>query len=82
MWCPGGSTQAGRAGVWALVGFFLLRAAIQHDPNEPVGLDESLHALMGQGWGVALLWVAVAGMVSFALLCGATAAWPDPEPDS
>ena len=71
----------GRAIVWALVGVFLLRAAIQHDPNEPVGLDESLHALMGQGWGVALLWVAVAGMVSFALLCGATAAWPDPEPD-
>ena len=72
----------GRAVVWALVGFFLLRAAIQHDPNEPVGLDESLHALAGEGWGVALLWIAVAGMVSFALLCGATAAWPDPEPDS
>jgi hypothetical protein len=72
----------GRALVWALVGFFLLRAAIQHDPNEPVGLDESLHALMGQGWGVALLWLAVAGMLSFALLCAATAAWPDPEPDS
>lgn len=56
----------GRALVWTLVAFFLLRAAIQHDPNEPVGLDESLHALMGQGWGVALLWVAVAGMVSIA----------------
>lgn len=72
----------GRAIVWSLVGFFLLRAAIQHDPNEPVGLDESLHALIAQGWGVALLWVAVAGMASFALLCAATAAWPDSEPDS
>ena len=72
----------GRALVWALVAFFLLRAALQHDPNEPVGLDESLRALLGQTWGVALLWVAFAGMVSYALLCGATAAWPDPEPDS
>lgn len=72
----------GRALVWSLVAFFLLRAAIQHDPNEPVGLDESLHALMGQGWGVVLLWVAFAGMIAYALLCAATAAWPDPEPDS
>ena len=72
----------GRALVWSLVAFFLLRAAIQHDPNEPVGLDESLRALLGQSWGLALLWVAFGGMISYALLCWATAAWPDPEPDS
>lgn len=72
----------GRSVVWALVGFFVLRAAIQHDPNEPVGLDESLRALMGQSWGVVLLWVTFGGLLSYAALCAATAAWPDPEPGS
>ncbi len=72
----------GRAIVWGLIGWFLLRAAVQHDPNEPVGLDESLRALVDDAWGPTLLWLACVGMVAFALLCAATAAWPDPEPDS
>lgn len=54
----------GRAVAWSLVGFFLLRSATQHDPNEPVGLDESLHALMAHGWGVTLLWAAGDGGVA------------------
>lgn len=72
----------GRALVWVLVGWFLLRAAVQHDPNEPIGLDESLRALAGEQWGVVLVWVAAGGLLAYALLCAATAAWPDPEPDS
>jgi hypothetical protein len=74
-WC-------GRALVWSLVGFFLVRAAVQHDPNEPVGFDASLRAMAGEPWGPAVLWIASAGFVAYGLLCLATAAWIDEEPDS
>jgi hypothetical protein len=72
----------GRALVWGLVGWFLLRVAVQHDPSEPVGLDESLRRLAEESWGTTVLWAAVAGLFAYAVLCGATAMWPDPEPDS
>ena len=32
----------GRTIAFAIVGWFLLRAAVQFDPSEPIGLDESL----------------------------------------
>jgi hypothetical protein len=72
----------GRGVVWSLVGWFLMRAAIQHDPNEPIGLDQSLRALAGETWGVALIWVAVVGLASYGLLSLSTAAWLDADPDS
>jgi hypothetical protein len=72
----------GRSLVWALVGWFVVRAAIQHDPNEPVGLDSSLRALAGESWGELLVWIAVGGLLAYGLLCVATALWPDPEPDA
>jgi hypothetical protein len=72
----------GRALVWALVGWFVVRAALQHDPSEPVGLDSSLRALAGEWWGELLVWLAVGGLVAYGLLCVATALWPDPQPDS
>jgi hypothetical protein len=71
----------GRALVWALIGWFLIRAAVQHDPHEPVGLDQSLRTLAGAGWGKALIWVVVAGLSAFGLLCLATGLWPDPDPE-
>ena len=70
----------GRGVAWSLVGGFLVRAAVQHDPNEPVGLDESLRALVGHGWGVALVWVTVVGLAAYGLLCLATGAWLDADP--
>jgi hypothetical protein len=71
----------GRALVFGLVGWFVIRAAWQADPKEPIGLDQALHRLAGESWGPLVLWVAVGGMLAFALLCAATAAWPDPDPD-
>jgi uncharacterized membrane protein YidH (DUF202 family) len=67
----------GRSLVWGLVGWFLVRAAFEHDAKQPVGLDETLRALVGETWGVAVIWVAVAGLTAFALLCFATATWLD-----
>ena len=72
----------GRALVWGIVGWFLLRAAVQHDPSEPVGLDRSLRKLAEESWGATVLWVAFGGLVAYAVLCVATALWPDPEPES
>ena len=68
--------------MWSLVGFFLVRAAVQHDPNEPVGFDRSLRALAGESWGPLLIWIAVAGFAAYGLLRLATAAWIDEQPDS
>ena len=73
---------SGKALVWALAGFFVVRAAVQHDPSEPVGFDASLRAMAGESWGPALLWVAFASFVAYGLLCLATAAWIDEQPDS
>jgi hypothetical protein len=72
----------GRGIVWSLVGWFLLRVAIQHDPSEPVGLDASLRALLGQSWGVVVIWVAVVGLAAYGLLCLSTGAWLDADAPS
>lgn len=71
----------GRALVWSLVGWFVVQAAVQHDPNEPIGLDESLRRMAAESYGPTVLWCAFAGLIAFGVLCFATAAWPDPEPD-
>lgn len=72
----------GRAVVWGLVGWFVLRAAVEHDPSEPVGLDETLRRVAAEPWGDALLWMTVAGFAAFALLCLAITRWPDADPES
>lgn len=57
----------GRALVLALVGVFLVQAALQAEPQEAKGLDASLKTLAGEPYGKALLAVAVAGMLAYAL---------------
>jgi hypothetical protein len=58
----------GRAAVFALVGWFLLRAGLQHDPSEPKGLDESLRELAGAAYGPWLLVAAALGLGLFGVL--------------
>lgn len=69
----------GRALVWSLVGWFLMRAAVQRDPNEPVGLDEALRRVAGEAWGPALLVVSSIALLAYGLLCLVTARWPDAD---
>jgi hypothetical protein len=52
---------------YGVVGGFLLRAAIRFDPQQPVGLDQSLHALAGEPLGTALLVVVGAGLIAFGI---------------
>jgi hypothetical protein len=58
----------GRAAVFGLVGWFLLRAGIQHDPSEPKGLDQSLRELADTSLGTWLLVAAALGLALFGVL--------------
>ena len=52
--------------VFALIGYFLVRAAIDYDPDEAVGLDGALASLRDASYGPILLGVVAAGLIGFA----------------
>lgn len=53
--------------VLGIVGWFLLKAAIEFDPRDPVGLGGALAKLAGASYGGWLLGVTAAGLIVFAL---------------
>jgi hypothetical protein len=57
---------AARAIVFALVGYFLVRTAIDFDPNDAVGVDGALARLHQQLLGPWVLGLVAAGLVIFA----------------
>lgn len=63
--------RAGRAGyaaraiVMAIIGTFVIVAAMQHDPQEATGLSGALATLAGQAWGQAVLWFVAIGLFLF-----------------
>lgn len=65
--------ESGRIGyvarglVFALAGVFLLKAAIEYDPQEAVGLSGALTRLLDQPAGPALLGVVAVGLLAFAV---------------
>jgi hypothetical protein len=56
-----------RAVTFALIGWFLIRAAIDYDPDEAVGLDGALAKLGDSTFGPAVLGLVAAGFVAFAV---------------
>ena len=52
-----------RAVTFALIGFFLVRAAYQYDPEETVGLDGALAKIARADYGPWLLGLTAAGPV-------------------
>lgn len=58
---------AARAGVFLLMGGFLIRAAIDANPGEAKGLGEALATLARQPFGAVLLGVTSAGLLAYAL---------------
>lgn len=56
-----------RAVVFALIGYFLVRAAIDYNPDKAIGLDGALSKLSQNSYGPALLGVVAAGLVAFGL---------------
>lgn len=56
-----------RAIVFTLIGYGLIRAAVEYDPKKAVGLDGALHELAHSSYGPAVLWVVAVGLVGFAI---------------
>lgn len=66
------SGQAGhtaRGIVLGIVGCFLVVAAIQHDPQQAMGLSGALRFLAQQAWGQIVLWVVALGLVLYGVWC-------------
>jgi hypothetical protein len=55
--------------VFALVGFFVARAAWQYDPEEAVGLDGALAKLIAESYGSILLGAVAAGLLAYGAFC-------------
>jgi uncharacterized protein DUF1206 len=53
--------------VFGLIGYFLVKAAIDFDPDKAVALDGALAKLGQSSYGPALLGIVAAGLVGFAL---------------
>ena len=51
--------------VFALIGYFLMKAAIDFDPKKAVSVDGALAALAKASYGPVLLGIVAAGMVAF-----------------
>ena len=62
-----------RGAVFGLISFFLVKAAVEYDPKEAVGLDGALARLAAEPYGTVLLGVVAIGLVAFALYCFAEA---------
>jgi hypothetical protein len=64
----------GRAAVFGVVGGFLVRAAVTHDPESGVGLDAALSEVVDAPFGTALLLGVAVCLVLFGVHC-AVEAW-------
>jgi hypothetical protein len=58
-----------RAVIFALAGFFLVRAAWQYDPKEAIGLDGALRKLAHAEYGQVLLGCTAGGLMAYGLFC-------------
>lgn len=53
--------------VFGLVGIFLIKAAVDYNPNKAVGLDGALAKLANNSYGPVVLGIVAAGLVAFGL---------------
>ena len=63
--------------VFGLIGWFLVKAAWQHDPKEAIGLDGALQKVIQASYGTVLLGIVAAGLLCYALFCFAEARYRD-----
>jgi hypothetical protein len=59
--------------VFSLIGSFAIKAAIEYDPKDAVGLDGALQKLTHQRYGPWLLGITAAGLLAYALFSFADA---------
>ena len=61
--------QCARGVVFGIIGWFVIKAAAEFDPNQARGLDGALHELAATSHGPALLWAAALGLLAFGGYC-------------
>ncbi|CAN5253314.1 hypothetical protein BH18ACT14_BH18ACT14_13910 [soil metagenome] len=59
--------------VFGLVGVFLVKAALDYDPDEAIGIDGALQKLASHSYGDALLGLVAAGLLAYGVFCLARA---------
>lgn len=64
--------EIGRGIGFALVGFFILRAAMSYDPNDATGLDGALRRVAAHSWGVVVVLIVGIGFAAYGVFCLAT----------
>jgi len=62
-----------RAVVFLVVGYGVIKAALDYDPRNAIGLDGALQKLAHSSYGPALLGIVAVGLIGFALYCVADA---------
>lgn len=65
----------GHMAIFGLIGFFLTRAAVEFDPDEPESLDQAVRALADTAYGTSALLALAAGMVAYAAFSFVEARW-------
>jgi uncharacterized protein DUF1206 len=66
--------------VFGLIGWFLIKAAVEYDPKEAIGLDGALQKLAHQSYGPVLLALTAAGLVAYGLFCVVEARYREVKP--
>ena len=88
-WTRGYSKWGSRAGlighaarfvVFGLIGWFVIRAAVEYDPKKAIGLDGALQKLAHASYGAWLLGLTAAGLVAYAVYCFVDARYRDVTP--
>jgi Domain of Unknown Function (DUF1206) len=66
-----------RGVVFGLIGIFVIKAAVDYDPKDAIGLDGALRKLADGAYGPYLLGVTAAGLVCYGLYCLVDARYRD-----
>jgi hypothetical protein len=66
-----------RAVVFTLIGIFVVKAALEYDPQDAIGLDGALQKLAEASYGPYLLGVTAAGLLAYGLFCLVDARYRD-----
>lgn len=66
-----------RAAVFSLIGIFVIKAAVDYNPREAIGIDGALQKLAHASYGPYLLGLTAAGLICYALYCFVDARYRD-----